>query len=259
MSKVVVKDSVIFITGANRKKGIGRALVREAIKRRAKKVYATARDISQLDDLVAQYPGVVVPLCLDVTKKEEIDQVAKQASDTQILINNSGFAGSSGACFNYSEVAARQELEVNYFGSLNLIRAFCKTLIKNKNGAIANIVSIGGLAALPIVATYCASKAAAHFLTLSVRAELMQYGVSVFGVYPGPIDTDMAEDVNFEKETPANVAIQVFDGIENGIEDITPDSFANNIAQNLRSDPKAVEKKFADYAHKMPEDFLNGA
>lgn len=255
MSNIVVKDAVIFITGASRKRGIGRALVEEAVKRGAKKVYATARNISQLDSLVSQYPGIVVPLSLDVTNKGESDRVAKEASDTQILINNAGFVEYSGFCFNYSEEAARQELEVNYFGSINLIRAFCKTLIKNQNGAIANVISIGGLSSFPVAGTYSASKAAAHSLTQSVRAELTPHGISVFGIYPGPIDTDMADGVDFEKETPANAAVRIFDGIEQGIEDITTDGFADNFVKKLRLDPKAVEKELGDFVHPMPEDF----
>ncbi|MES2122319.1 MAG: SDR family oxidoreductase [Chlamydiota bacterium] len=254
MSNVVVKDAIVFITGASRKRGIGRALVEEAVKRGAKKVYATARDISHLESLVSQYPGIVVPLRLDVTNKDEIDQVAQVASDTQILINNSGFAGFTGFCFNYSEETARQELEVNYFGLINLSRAFCKTLIKNQNGAIANVISIGGLSSFPLCATYSASKAAAHSLTQALRAELARYGVSVFGVYPGPIDTDMADGVDFEKETPANAAIRIFDGMAQGIEDITTDCFADSFVKELRLDPKAVEKNNGDFAHQMPDD-----
>ena len=255
MSNIVVKGAVVFITGASRERGIGRALVEEAVKRGAKKVYATARNISQLDSLVSQYPGIVVPLRLDVTNRDEANQVAQKASDTQILINNSGFAGYCGFCFGYSEEVARQELEVNYFGLINLIRAFCKTLIKNQNGAIANVISIGGLSSFPLAATYSASKAAAHSLTQAVRAELARHGISVFGIYPGPIDTEMADEVPFEKETPANAAIRIFDGMEQGVEDITTDSFADNFVKNLRLDPKAVEKDVGDYVHQMPEGF----
>lgn len=255
MSNIVIKNAIIFITGANRERGIGRALVEEAIKRGAKKVYATARNISQLDSLSSQHPGIVVPLKLDVTNKDEIYKAEQAASDTQILINNAGFAGNSGFCFNYDEQTARKELEVNYFGPLNLIRAFCKTLIKNQNAAIANIVSIGGLAAFPLYATYSASKAAAHSLTQSVRAELTHHDVSVFGIYPGPIDTDMADDVNFMKETPANAAARIFDGIEQGIEYITTDSFSDDFVTKLKSDPETVEKEIGDYVHQMPEDF----
>ncbi len=255
MSNIVVKGAVIFITGASRKRGIGHALVKEAVKRGAKKVYATARSISQLDSLASQYPGIVVPLSLDVTNKNEVAKVAQEASDVQILINNAGSAGYSGICFSHSEEVARLEMEVNYFGPMNLIRAFCKTLIKNQNAAIANVVSIGGLSPFPLAATYSASKAAAHSLTQSVRAELAPHGVSVFGIYPGPIDTDMADEVDLEKETPANAAIRIFDGIEQGIEDITTDSFADNFVKQLRLDPKAAEKDIGDYVHQMSEDF----
>ncbi len=247
MSNIVVKDAVIFITGASRKRGIGHALVEEAVKRGAKKVYATARNISQLDSLASKYPGIVIPLSLDVTNKSEVDQVAQDASDTQILINNAGFAGYSGICFGYNEETARQELEVNYFGLINLIRAFCRTLIKNQNVAIANVISIGGLSAFPMAATYSASKAAAHSLTQSVRAELTPHGISVFGVYPGPIDTDMSDGLDFGKETPANAAVQNIDGIEQGIEDITTDDFADDFVKKLRLDPKVVEKDIGDF------------
>ena len=253
MSDIVVKNAVIFITGANRPRGIGHALVIEAVKRGAKKVYATGRDISQLESLASQYQGIVIPLSLDVTNKDEAEQAAQKASDAQILINNSGVSGYSGFCFNYSEEAARQEFEVNYFGLINLIRAFCKILIKNQNGAIANVVSIGGLSAFPLAATYSASKAAAHSLTQSVRAELTRHGVAVFGIYPGPIDTDMADGVAFEKETPSNAAVRIFDGIEQGVEDITTDGFADNFVKELRLDPKAVEKEWGEFAHQMPE------
>ena len=145
MSGIILKNAVIFITGTNRTRGIGRALVEETIKRGAKKIYATARNTVQLESLASLYKGVVIPVKLDVTNKNEVYQVAKASSDTQILINNSGLAGYSGICFNYNEETARQELEVNYFGQINLIRAFYGALIKNQNSAIANIISIGGL------------------------------------------------------------------------------------------------------------------
>lgn len=254
MANIKVKDKVIFITGASRNRGIGRALVVDAVRRGAKKVYATARDLSQLDSLTAQYKGIVVPLKLDVTKKAEIDQIVQNASDTQILINNAGIAGYSGICSDYSEEIARQEMEVNYFALIHLIRAFYKTLINNRNGAIANVVSIAGLSSFPMSATYSASKAAAHSLTQSVRAELSPHGVTVFGVYPGPIDTDMADGIDFEKETPSHAAVRIFDGIEQGVEDITTDGFADNFVKNLKLDPKAVEKENRDFAHQMSKE-----
>jgi len=150
MSNITIKDSIVFVTGANRERGIGRAVVQEAIKRGAKKVYATARNTSQLKDLVEESQGKIVPIELDVTNLEQINKVAQEAGDTELLINNAGTAGFSGINYNYSEETARQELEVNYFGVLNLIHAFSENLIKNQNGAIANVISIGGLSTFPM-------------------------------------------------------------------------------------------------------------
>jgi NAD(P)-dependent dehydrogenase (short-subunit alcohol dehydrogenase family) len=246
MSNITIKDSVVFVTGANR--GIGRAIAQEAVNRGAAKVYATARDISKLNDLVEQGQGKIVPVELDVTNRDQIEKAAKEANDTQVLINNAGMAGFSGFIYDYSEESARQELEVNYFGPLNVTRAFANTLV-NISGAVANVVSIGGLSTFPSAATYSASKAAAHSLTQGMRAELTRQGVSVFGIYPGPIDTDMTAGVDMEKEKPENVAIRIFDGIEQGKEDITTDKFADEFVSNLKEDAKAVEKEFGQMAH----------
>jgi len=256
MPNITVKDAVVFVTGTNRSRGIGRAIVDEMVKRGAKKVYATAKKIANLDHLAAQYPGIVVPLALDLTNSNDFDKVAQEAKDTQILINNAGVAGFSGLCFNYNEQIARQELEVNYFGPLNLIRAFCKTLIQNKPSAIVNVISVVGLSAFPFAATYSAAKAAAHSLTQSVRAELMPLGVSVFGVYPGPIDTDMIDSLDVLKESANNVALRILDGMKRGIEDITTDAFSDDFVKSLSLNPKKVEKESASHAHQMPEGFL---
>ncbi|MCH9633560.1 MAG: hypothetical protein S4CHLAM7_02880 [Chlamydiae bacterium] len=241
MSKILVKDLVIFVTGANRDRGIGRALIEEAIKRGARKVYATARDVSQLEDLVAKFPGKVVAVELDVTNPEQIIRAAQEASDTQILINNAGAAGFSGCYNNYSEETARQEIEVNYFGPIHLMRAFSENMVKNNLGAMVNVISVGGLSPFPPAATYSASKAALYSLTQSVRAEMVPHGISVFGVYPGPIDTDMSDTLEVTKESPANVACRIFDGMEQGIEDITTDTFADAFTGYLRRDAKAFE------------------
>ncbi len=252
MSKVFVKDLVVSVTGASRKRGIGRALAVEAIERGAKKVYVTARKASDLDDLVAKFDQKVVPVELDVTDLKQIQKIAHEASDTQVLINNAGTAGFSGCIYNYNEKTARQEMEVNYFGPLHLMHAFSENLIKNKGGAIVNVISIGGLSPYPLTATYCASKAAVYSLTQSARIEMAQHGIPVFGIYPGPIDTDMADDIKVRKESPANVAIRVFDGMEQGIKDITPDPLADAFAGYLKEDPTAMEavrKEFGQGNH----------
>lgn len=247
MRQINIKDSVIFITGANR--GIGKALVEVAIQEGAAKVYAAARDTGKLADLVSQDPARIIPVELDVTDGEQIRRAVKQAADTHILINNAGVAGYSGILFQFDEDAARRELEVNYFGPLHLSRAFYPVLKDKDNAAIANVISVGGLSSFPMAATYSASKAAAHSLTQGLRAELQNQRISVFGIYPGPIDTDMADGIDMEKESPHNVAKSVYHGLGEGKEDITTDKFADAFVVNLKADAKALERSNAQFAH----------
>lgn len=247
MSSISIKDAVVFVTGANR--GIGRAIAKEAVARGAGRVYAAARDPSSLQDLVDQYPERMVAVRLDVTSSTQIEEAAAQAQDVQVLINNAGVAGYSGFIYHHDQEAAHREMATNYFGPLNVTRAFAEAIIANGNGAVATVISVGGLSNFPPAATYSASKAAAHSLTQGMRAELTPQGVPVFGVYPGPIDTDMASGIDMEKESPGNVARRVFEGIESGIEDITTDAFADQFVQMIRADAKAVEKENAKMAH----------
>ncbi len=247
MNRVSIKDAVVFVTGANR--GIGRAIAEEALARGSKRVYAAARDVSSLEDFVAQDPERVVAVQLDVTNSEQIQEAAANAKDVQILVNNAGVAGYSGFIYHHDQDAAHREMETNYFGPLNVTRAFADAIIANGSGAVATVISIGGLTNFPPAATYSASKAAAHSLTQGMRAELAPQGVPVFGIYPGPIDTDMAAGIDMEKESPGYVANRVFDGMESGVEDITTDAFADQFVQSIKADAKAVERENAKMAH----------
>ena len=135
MSNVSVKDAVVFVTGANR--GIGRAIAEEAVASGASRVYAAARDVSSLQDLLDQYPEQVVAVRLDVTNSEQIQEAAAQAQDVQILINNAGVAGYSGFIYHHDPQMAHREMETNYFGPLNVTRAFVDGIIANGNGAVS--------------------------------------------------------------------------------------------------------------------------
>ena len=247
MPKVSITDATLFITGTNR--GIGKALVEVALQEEAAKIYAAARDPQKVSSLVALDPERIIPVELDVTSSEQIERAVKQAADTNILINNAGVAGYAGIMHQYNEDMARQELDVNYFGPLHLSRAFYPILKDKSPAAIATVISVGGLSSFPMAATYSASKAAAHSMTQGMRAELQAKGIAVFGIYPGPIDTDMAAGVEMEKESPENVARRVYQGLAEGIEDITTDGFADQFVQDLRTDAKTVERNNAQFAH----------
>lgn len=240
---VRVKNSVCFVTGSSR--GMGRALVEELIKSGAAKVYASARNASALKDLAHLSKGKVVPVTLDVSDEEQIRAAAKSAPDTQILVNNAGVAHSTAIIAAADTQSARQEMEVNYFGSMNMTRAFAPLLKKNGGGALVNVSSIIGLMAAPAFGTYCATKAALHSMTQSVRAELKAQKTLVIGVYPGPIDTDMAAGIKMKKETPENVAREIIKGLESGTEEIYPDKAAKDFIAKLKTDARALEKEWS--------------
>jgi len=135
----------------------------------------------------------------------------------------------------------RQEFDVNVFGSLAVSQAFAPALARNA-GAIVNVVSVAGLVNFPIILSYSASKAALHSLTQATRASLQGQGTYVAGVYPGPIDTDMAKVIEMEKATPAEAAAAILDGLEAGDEEIFPDPMSRQVGAQYLASPKALER-----------------
>lgn len=226
----------ILIIGGNR--GIGRALVEEALQRGVKRVYAAVRGDFQHPD------KRVTTLKLDVTDASQIQQAEAKVGALDILINNAGIA-------LYDDLsnpdALEQQLAVNLFGQLNVTRAFLPQL-KQSKGAIVNNVSLGALAAIPIIPGYSVSKAALFNVTQSLRALLASHGVSVHAVIIGPTDTEMNRGFNIPKASTETTAKGILDGIEKGEEDIFPDPASQSIADAWRNGAvKAMEKQFADF------------
>lgn len=243
MPKIQVKNSVALVTGANR--GIGRAYVEALAKAGARKVYATARKVESVQDLVAAHPGVVEGLALDISDPAQVAAAASKAKDVTLLINNAGVANGS---FLFGETGVsgmRQDMAVNVFGTTDMIRAFAPILEANGNGAIVVLNSVGSFANFPLFSGYSASKAALHSITQGVRAALAPKGILVTGVYPGPIDTDMADPVDLPKEPPSAVAEATLAALANGEEDVFPDAMAKEVAKNFKADWKALEKSMA--------------
>ncbi|MBD2461470.1 SDR family oxidoreductase [Oscillatoria sp. FACHB-1407] len=238
-----LQESVAFVTGANR--GIGKAYVEALIQAGAKRIYAAARTVETLKDVVAIAPDRVVPIALDVTQPDQVNTAAQTAQDITILINNAGVLGSGGLFTETSVETAQREMTTNYFGTLYMIRAFAPILRKNGGGAIINLLSISSVANVPIFSSYSASKAALYSLTQGARAELAQQGTQVIGVFPGPVDTAMSEGVPLDKVAPIQVANATLEAIAQGIEDVYPDAVSQNLFANLQVPLKEVEKQFA--------------
>jgi short-subunit dehydrogenase len=142
-------------------------------------------------------------------------------------------------------------MEVNYFGPLQLLQYLAPTLARNGGGGVIIIGSASGLTNFPLLPTYSASKAALHSLTQAARVLLGLQGTSVFGVYPGPVDTDMSRELAIPKASPRDVASAVLDGIEAGHEDIFPDPFAVDFGRQFEASPKTSERQFAAMATAM--------
>jgi NAD(P)-dependent dehydrogenase (short-subunit alcohol dehydrogenase family) len=248
---MTVQNKIVLITGANR--GIGKAYAEEFLKAGAKKIYLGVRDPASVKDMVAAHPGVFVPLKLDVTNPADVKEAAKQAGDVNILINNAGIAIMDGLDDSSAIENARQEFEVNYIGPLAMTQAFAPILKKNGGGMLITVSSIVGHIAFPGAMTYTASKFAAHSLILSTRLQLAAQGTRVIGVYPGPIDTDMAKDIDMEKVPPSQVALETLKAIASGAEDVFPDATAQSLHDAQRADPKAVEKQMLEMAQQRQE------
>ena len=238
---MTIESKTVLVTGANR--GIGRALIEEALRRGAGRVYAgTRHPFSHPDERVT-------PLMLDVTSPEQIEAAVGQVESLDILINNAGVA-------LYDDLSDRsvlqQHLDVNLFGTYGVTQAFLPLLIRAQ-GAIVNNVSMMAQAPFPVTPAYAISKAAAFNMTQSLRALLAGRGVRVHAVLTGPTDTDMTRGLDIPKSSPRDVAQAIFDGVDNGEEDIFPDPMSQTMADSWRgSVAKALEHQYAAFVADRP-------
>jgi NAD(P)-dependent dehydrogenase (short-subunit alcohol dehydrogenase family) len=227
---MTITGKAVLVTGANR--GIGQALVTEALARGATRVYAGTRQP------LAHPDGRVTPLTLDVTSAAQIQAAADQVESLDVLINNAGIA-------LFDDLSDRalldQHLAVNLFGPYGVIQAFLPLLTRSRG------------APLPLTPAYAISKAAAFNLTQSLRALLAGRGVRVHAVLTGPTDTDMTRGFDIPKASAESVAQAIFDGVENGEEDIFPDPASQSLAESWRSGAvKALERQNAAFAAAAP-------
>jgi NAD(P)-dependent dehydrogenase (short-subunit alcohol dehydrogenase family) len=234
---MTIAGKTVLVTGANR--GIGQALVAEALRRGATRVYAGTRQP------LAHPDPRVTPLPLDVTNPAQTRAAAEQVDALDLLINNAGI-------WLYDDLSDRAMLEehlaVNFYGPWGVTQALLPSLTRSK-GTIVNNVSLMALAALPLTPAYSISKAAAFSLTQSLRALLASRGVRVHAALTGPTDTDMTAGFDIPKASADSVARAIFDGLEAGEEDIFPDPMSQTLAAGWRDGvAKAFERQNAALA-----------
>jgi NAD(P)-dependent dehydrogenase (short-subunit alcohol dehydrogenase family) len=244
-----MNEMVVLVTGANR--GLGRALVEQFVRAGARKVYAGARDPSQLDALANAAGGRVVPLAIDITDASSLASAAVKAADVGVLVNNAGVLASFDALTSPLE-QVQKDFDTNFYGTLAATKAFAPALERaaaaGREAALVNVLSVASLANVPALGTYSASKAAAYSLTQALRVGLAKKGIRVHGVLAGAIDTDMVRGMEMAKTSAEDVAKGILDGLERGLDDIAPDPMARSLFEMWKTDPKAVERQLGTMA-----------
>lgn len=236
-----LENRTVIVTGANR--GIGKAIVMALLNHGVKKVYACARNKASLSVFSDER---VQALELDITRQDQIDNLGNIAKDADFLINNAG-VNTIGSLLETDIDQVPYDLNINFMGTLRVIRAVYPNIERNGGGDIVNIVSICGLAAMPSLGGYSVSKAALFSATQALRSELKQKNINLTGIFPGPVDTDMNEGLEIEMASPEELAKTILASILAGEEDIYPDAMAKDVYNKWKNDPKSLEVDFRQY------------
>ncbi|ADV49863.1 short-chain dehydrogenase/reductase SDR [Cellulophaga algicola DSM 14237] len=233
-----IENKVALVTGANR--GIGKAIVESFVNHGAKKVYLAVRDISSTKELEAKYGNKVVTLKADVSSTAAINELAKQANDVDIVVNNAGIGTPYATIGKDVEEDFTAQLQVNAFGLLRIANAFAQQL-EEKKGALVQLNSIASLKNFSQLSTYSASKAASYSLTQGLRTELGAKGVTVLSVHPGPIDTDMSAAAGFEgAAATTEVSEGIITALKAGDFHLFPDAMAKQVESAYQSFSDAI-------------------
>src|SRR5256712_7443629 len=236
-----IKDRRVLITGANR--GLGRTLAFAVADAGAREIVAGARkpqDVEKLKTDKTENGGSIIPIKLDVTNDDDV-QAAARLGFIDILVNNAGIAGYGNPLQMNFEDAVR-EMNVNYFGALRMTRALAPAMIERGEGMIVNVATAFAKVNLPIVGTYCATKAALLSLGQALRAYLANKGVQVMTVMPTTIDTDMSRGADVPKMTTEFVAGEILRHIREETIDPPIGEEAERVLESLRTDPAGLEK-----------------
>jgi NAD(P)-dependent dehydrogenase (short-subunit alcohol dehydrogenase family) len=237
-----LENAIALVTGANG--GIGQYYIKALLSVGVARIYAGARNPESLLAIAANDPRII-PIALDLVDEQSVLAAAATCADVTLLINNAGIGLLKGFISAPDLSSARAEMEVNYFGTLAICRAFAPVLKANGGGAIINMLSILAKVNFPMNASYGASKAAALLMTQGIRAELAAQGTQVIGVMPATVDTKMSEHFPPPKVAPALVAQLALQAVVDGTEEVYPGEQAIELAAQLLKDPKAVEKMMA--------------
>lgn len=238
-----IEDKRVLVSGAGR--GLGRTLVGAFVAAGAREVLAGTRNQEARDSLHHDFRERVTPVQLDVTSDADVDAVTRLGT-IDILVNNAGIA-----CFgnpltmNFADI--QNEVAVNYLGVLRLTRAIAPGMIAQRDGMIVNVATAFAKVNLPLVGSYCATKAALLSLGQALRAHLSDDGVRVITVMPTTFDSDMSRGANVPKMTQQFVADEILAAIRDERHDPPIGEEAKGVFEGLMKDPLGLEKTLMNY------------
>jgi NAD(P)-dependent dehydrogenase (short-subunit alcohol dehydrogenase family) len=190
MEDRIKKNTTWLITGCS--SGLGRSFAEQVLKSGYSAV-VTSRNVKDVQDIANAFPETALALSLDVSDRNQIAEVIKQAEKRfgkiDVLINNAGY-GFRGAVEEASEEEMRRIFDTNFFGTVNVIQAVLPGMRKHKSGTIMNLSSIGGRFGPVGSGYYSATKFAIEGMSDALRKEVGPLGIRVIVVEPGAFRTD---------------------------------------------------------------------
>lgn len=227
--------NTVLITGAT--SGIGLAFAEEFLKLK-NRVILCGRRKDRLAQIMAKHPEIIARFC-DVSVSEQREELAywvlETYPDINVLINNAGIQLITDLTRPVNISRIRTEMETNFIAPVHLSSLLIPHLAVKKDAAIINITS--GLAFVPLskVAVYCASKAAFHSVTMSLRYQLRKTPIKVFDIIPPAVDTELGPETR-EDPSKSHGGIPISEFLKEALEAIRTDRFeaAVSHAKSLR-------------------------
>ena len=245
LRKILVSDG---------KSAVGQAMVKALVSAGADIVWVGHAEpwkkLPGLAELAALPQVTLVPL--DLSNERSVDELAGEiGGKVDIVVNTAEVHRSWGIAARRGAGAAKDEMEINYFGLLRLAQAFGPALKgRAADGVLhasawVNLLSIYALSNFPPHGTFSASKAAALSLAQCLRAEMRAAGVRVLNVFPGPIDDEWNQQLPPPKLAPSALASAVVKALRDGVEDVYPGDVAQEWLERWRDNPKVLERELA--------------
>lgn len=202
-----VKDKTFVVTGGG--SGMGRELVLDLLKRGARVAALDINEEAILETarLAPDHREQISTHIVDVTDKPAIENLVSEVKQihgsVDGIINNAGVIQPFIAVNDLGYDKIEQVMNINFYGTLYMVKSFLPELLKRPEGHILNVSSMGGFLPVPGQSIYGASKAAVKLMTEGLHSELLDTNVGVTVAFPGAIKTNIMENSQVVRESKA--------------------------------------------------------